>query len=241
MVKTAGRWNRLCVLLLLPAFLPVEVRADLYTAGFARISSNSTADLEGQLFVDITNDGYEATNQVLFRFRNEKIAGWVPSSICDVYFDDGSLLGIATLIDMDNGGDPGVQFSVGANPSELPNASSASPPFVTTVGFSADSDPAVQPNGVAPGEWLGIVFDLQPGKNFQSVIDALLGVGLTSPGADGGLRIGIHVQGLPGNNNNDGESDSYVNTPAEFVPVPGAVVLVLLGLSAAGLKLRRFA
>jgi len=56
-------------------------------------------------------------------------------------------------------------------------------------------------------------------------------MGLNSPKTVGSLRIGIHVQGF------DGEgSESFVNTP-----VPGAVLLGLLGLGAGWLKLRKSA
>ena len=61
-------------------------------------------------------------------------------------------------------------------------------PFVTTLGFSADSDPPVQSLGVNPGESLGIIFDLQPGGTFADVVGEL---------ASGALRIGIHVNVLP--------------------------------------------
>jgi hypothetical protein len=64
-----------------------------------------------------------------------------------VYFDDGSLLSIAIIINS-----IGVSFSQFASPGNLPAASNAAPPFVTTAGFSADSDSPVQPNGVNPGE-----------------------------------------------------------------------------------------
>ncbi|MFP3326110.1 hypothetical protein R0K05_23955, partial [Planococcus sp. SIMBA_160] len=77
----------------------------------------------------------------------------------------------------------------------------------TSAGFLADSDPAVQPNGVNPGETLGVIFDLQTGLGYQDVVDAIA-LSQTNPSADltGGLRIGIHVQGFTG-----GGSESFVN------------------------------
>ena len=223
--KTDWRSSRLCVLLLLLVSLPGAVRADLSsTYGFARISNNGAVDVGPQLLVDvISNDAYAAANQVLFKFRNE---GPVASSICDVYFDDGTLLGMAGVIDSS-----GTSFSQGARPRDFPGGAALSPAFETTADFSADSDSPPQPNGVNPGEWVGIIFNLKPGKTFASVIEAI-GLGLSNPWDENSLRIGIHVQGLPDND----ESDLFLHAP-----VPTAVLLGLLGLGAAGLKLRRFA
>ena len=80
-----------------------------------------------------------------------------------------------------------------------------SPKAVTPAWPVANVAPA-QPNGVNPGESLGIVFDLIGGQAFADTIAAL---------ADGGLRIGIHVQGFE-----DGGSESFVNNgPTE----PGTI------------------
>ena len=181
--------------------------------GFDCISDNLAGDCaigEAQLSVDVSDPG---GSQVLFTFTN---SGPDASSITDVYFDDGALLGIAAIIN----DPPDVVFSVPATPSNLPSANSASPPFVTTAGFSADSDPPPQPNGVNPGESLGIVFDLIGGLTFADVLADL---------ADGSLRIGIHVQGFATGGSeslvNDGPAfcgDGIPNQPEETCEPPGA-------------------
>jgi hypothetical protein len=175
--------------------------------GFDCLTNNIAGDCaigEAQLFVDVTDAG---GGQVSFLFTN---TGADLSSITDVYFDDGTLLGIATIDES-----AGVSFSQGASPPDLPGGAEASPPFQVTAGFLADSDPPAQPSGVNPGEWLEIVFDLGGGGTFADVLAEL---------TDGTLRIGIHVQGYQ-----SGGSESLINVP---VPEPGTIALIGLGLAA---------
>ena len=209
------------------AFLAAPAMADLY--GFYCITNNNPTNAaigEAQLTVDVTSYG---TNQVLFTFLN---AGPQPSSITDVYFDDGTLLAIAALIDEDeNGGLAGVDFTQDSletvHPPDLPGGESVSPEFDVTEYFKADSDTPPPTNGVNPEEYLGIIFNLQTGKTFADVLDDL---------ASGALRIGIHVQAI----GTSGNSEAFINNPS-VVPVPGAVLLGMLGLGVAGVKLRKYA
>lgn len=195
---------------LLVAVGPVQAG---FTLGFNNITNNNVANAaagEAQLSVEVNAFG----NQVDFIFRN---VGPAASSITDVYFDDGppnTLLSIASVI---NG--PGVSFSQGASPGNLPGGNNASPPFQTTVGFSADSNPPVQPNGVNPGEEVTIRFNLVSGKSFADVQNAI------TQGGASGLRVGIHVQGFAG-----GGSESFVNDGPQAVPAPSGIVLALSGL-----------
>jgi hypothetical protein len=185
--------------------------------GFDNITNNSAVDAaigEAQLFIEVTDPG---GSQVLFTFLN---IGSDASSITDVYFDDGSLDGIASI---DNS-DPGVSFSQGVSPGDLPGGNTISPPFVVTEELLADSEPPVQANGVNPGESLGIFFDLQFDQNFSEVINELFA---------STLRVGIHVQGFDG-----GGSESFVNDPNP-IPEPATMLLVgsgLIGLAGIGRK-----
>jgi hypothetical protein len=174
----------------LAAFL-AATPASAVTLGFYCITNNLAADCatgEAQMSVDVSDLG---GGQVSFLFSN---AGPNASSITDIYFDDGTLLGIASV----NSG-PGTDFAQGASPPNLPGGESISPPFETTTGFLADSEPPVQPNGANPGEWVEIVFDLAGGGTFADVLAEL---------TNGDLRIGIRVQGYAG-----GGSESLVNVP----------------------------
>jgi hypothetical protein len=208
------------VLLAMAAVMLLPLAANAVMYGFSNITNNNAGDAaigEAQLFVDVTASG----TGVLFTFGN---TGPAASSITDVYFDDGTLLALTTIF---NG--PGVIFSQGASPGNLPGGNTVTPPFVTTAGFSADSNPPAQPNGVNPGESLGIFFTLQGTSDFDSVL-AALGLG----GATGGLRIGIHVQGF-----DSGGSESFINNPREGfpnpIPVPPTVWLMGSGLVGLGL------
>jgi len=203
------------------------VWADTFTC----ITNNAPTNCdigEAQLTWDAFAEG---TNQVRFRFSN---AGPLASSITDVYFDDGSLLGIANVI---NGS--GVDFSQGASPGDLPGGNTVG--FAATAGFTADSNPPTQPNGVNPGEVLDIIFDLLPGLDFQDVLDAI------ALGSDpGGLRIGIHVQGFENDGSesftNGGDDQTDLADLADVVnPVPEPSTALLMGpcLIALGLWMRR--
>lgn len=190
------------------------------TLDFFCITGNKAGDCAigvSQLSVAVTDPG---NDQVLFTFFN---IGGDQSTISEIYFDDGTLLGIAAI---DNS-DPNVSFSQDATPPDLPGGNSISPAFNVTAGFLADADNPAPKWGVSPGESVGILFALQTGGSFFDVLDDL---------ETGELRIGLHVINFA----NDG-SESFVNNPGggppTVIPVPAAVWLLgsgLLGLVALG-------
>lgn len=153
------------------------------------------------LYVEVS----EVEGQAGFTFYNESL---INSSIARIYFDGGSLSGIADITE-----GTGTSFSQSATPSNLPGVKPLEPPFVTTAGFSIGSDAPRPHSGVNPGEWVQITFDLINGGSFQSMIDEL---------DTGVLRIGVHIIALP-----DGSSESAI-----AVPEPATICLFGLGVLA---------
>ena len=141
-------------------------------------------------------------NQVDFTFYNDSL---VSSAIASIYYDDDSLLGAATI---NNG--PGTLFNQYAKPGNLPAGKTLEPSFTTAGGLSFDSEPAPPKNGINPGEWVRITFDLINGGTFESLINKLNA---------GQIRMGTHIIALP-----DGSSESSVN-----VPEPAAFCLLAAG------------
>jgi hypothetical protein len=183
------------------------------TYSFECITNNKANDAatgEAQLLVTASDVGGNNTH---FNFIN---TGPVACSITDVYFDDdASVLSAIAMID---NSDPGVSFSQLASPGNLPGGNTVVPAFITTLGFSADSNPPIVANGVNPYESLGIIFEMQSGSTFDDIINSI---------NTGNLRIGIHVQGFY-----CGGSESFINNGV--IPAPGAFILGSIGVSLIG-------
>lgn len=240
--STSRNIRSFCLLLGLVAFLSAEARAEMYSPGWGWtvVENNSgiAATIAEQLSVDLADAGLngDGKHQVLFTFTN---AGPEPSSITRIYFENGPLLELATIFDVDYipapyDGLDGVDFDSDPNPANMPGGNSLYPKFAATAALSVGAEPKVKPNGIGPGEHLELLYTLADSKTIDDVIAALnLGFATPNPGASNSLRIGMHIQGVGA----DGEfSDTLLLTP-----IPGSVFLGLLGMGIAGVKLRRFA
>lgn len=212
---TSRGWERILFKhLVLAGLLAAAATAQAQTYGFDCVTGNAAANcVAGETQIRVVLGSTVAT-QARFTFTN---VGPAALAITDVYFDDGTLLGIAAV-----SGSSGVSFSPFASPGNLPGGNAIG--FQTTAGFSADSDPPVQPNGVNPGESLSILFDLQPGRSFAEIAGDL---------ASGALRIGVHAQGYA-----NGGSESFVNLLSP-VPEASSVLSMAAALGVLGLALRR--
>ena len=170
---------------------------------------------ETRLFVDVVDIG---GGQVQFDFRN---VGPEQMVIKEVYFDDGSILALASVV---NG--PGTFFVqdeiTPTSPGDLPAGNNLNPAFETTGFFSADApNSGLGGDGVDPGEQVGIVFSLKDAQTYSDVLSDL-DDGLT-------LRIGIHVGAFA-----DDDSQTFVNNGRTTIPAPGAILLGSIGMCSVG-------
>lgn len=190
---------------------------------FNRITNNSPYNPERQLTVEVNAAG---PNQVDFTFRN---SGPFWCGISDIFFDDGTLLGISQIIDSGLL----VSFHRGASPGNLPGGATLD--FQTTQGFSADSDWPDQIFAIHPGEWLTIRFNLINGQTYEDTLDAIE-LGLAQGGVEGSLRIGLQVRsGLLGL-----VCDSFVNGgQIRAIPLPTAAAMSAVGLGLVARRRRR--
>ncbi len=178
--------------------LPSLCGATIYQFEIFTNNGNFNDDPGINIYMDVDNGDSIAE----FTFYNDST---VQSTITNIYFDDGTLIG-ATL-GIING--PGTLFAEDG-PTNLPGGN--------IIGFDADREfniGATQPppdngiNNIGPGEWVTIEFDLV-GGTLQDVLDEL---------NSGALRVGVHIQDFT-----DGSSESAVN-----VPEPATICLFGLG------------
>jgi hypothetical protein len=182
------------------------------TYEFSKLTNNNLENIGTQLSVAVSDDGL-LPGQVSFTFWNDV---GIPASITEIYFADGTLLGIASITQSS-----GVTFSQSSRltPPNLPGGDTLAVPFVATQAFSLDMG-QVTANGVNTGlEWVTITFDLLDGQTYWDTIAAL---------GDGSLRIGVHARAI----GEAGGSDAYL------VP-DGGTTLTLLGVALVGLGVLR--
>jgi hypothetical protein len=83
----------------------------------------------------------------------------------------------------------------------------------------------VSKNGISPGEWVSITFNLTEGVDLKNVVDQLdMGVG---------LRIGAHLISLP-----DGSSESAA-TGVTAITAPEPASITSMGISALSLLYKK--
>ena len=139
-----------------------------------------------------------------FTFHNESI---LQSSISGIYFDNGSLGEISSII---NG--PGTNFGEDFPGSgKLPAGMLLDPAFEADISVGAIAAPPHNGiNSLMLDEWVRVSFDLAPGGTFEGIVGEL---------DSGQLRIGIRIIDLP-----DGSSETAI-----LVPEPATIILLGLG------------
>ena len=214
------------LVLALVAILPAQARAELFDfAALTNYSGDSDAIAE-QLVVNVTDTG-PGSGDVFFSFYNNwdpiTLSQIVPDAdgpigvITNIFFMDGDLLGNGYVA-----GDSGATVAFTAGGTSLPTDLQGL--GFTSALFTATAEPPRPTNGVGfyPDygvEYVTIGFDLLGGADIEGIFSAL---------RDQSLLIGLHVQAI-------GEYSDWFVTP-----LPGAVILGLLGLGIASWKLRRF-
>jgi hypothetical protein len=245
--------KRLVFMALVSGLLAVGARAAMYDPTWEWTFNDNNSGVAGTvasyLSVDVVAGPTEGTVDFIFSNFSDQ-ASAVDAAvigtpvITEIYFEDGTLLNLATIFDVDfDATYTGLDFEPPPTPAKLPGFNK----FWTTAQFSVDADngnetPDGNANGIGPGESLTLRYTLQNNLGFADVISAIgLGFDATEyyestplpriTQVEGDLRIGIHVRGVGEGSN---FSEGFLLTP-----VPGAVLLGMLGLSVAGLMLRK--
>lgn len=199
------------------------------TYHFTRITSNGSQNPASQFSVDVVGAAANSTS-VSFYFHN---SGPIASAISEIYFDDGTLLSLSSVINSVVG-TTSFNNDGSSNPGNLPAGNSLTPQFTASAGFSTDAqgNPSL---GLNPGETMAMVFALQTGRTYTDTV-AFLNTGINAPTGVNDLRIGLHVRAI----GNEGNSESFVtwggNPP---VPEPAEFALAALGVIGLGFGYRR--
>ena len=184
------------------------VKSLLAVAGVAAVSAVSAAPASAFSFSNIAGgdtvgDAYESNfnfnvvdqgDRVLFNIYHLVNPATPNSFIRQVFFDDNNYLSDPRP-NIDNFGT--VDFTGGASNAQLPQGGNN---FTTDYAFSRQVPG--NGNGIQGGEKLGVSFQ----GNYANVFNAV---------NSGALKLGIHVQALPG-----GASDSYISSNTQDTPEP---------------------
>lgn len=187
------------------AFSVVQAAEAGVVYSFQGLTFNNAANTaigEAQLSLEVSQVG---ADKVEFKFSN---TGPAAAVITQAYWEDGAGV-LASIDSIANGA--GVDFKTGAAPGHLPGSN----PHINDFKVSA-KNPAPT-NGVNPGEFVKVVFNLVNTKSFN---DVLAGINLDL------LKIGVHVQSY-----RNGGSESFV-VGGNVVPTPAAAGMgfALMGL-----------
>jgi len=242
----AGAGPALGVVVAVAATLPVSADPILFRQVLV---DNTAPDVTSALRAEVNAGNQirlangQMRNSVVFTFSVLQNSVAPNMFIGGVFFDDGALMGIDSF-----SGTGVVDFERVNGNGALPQGTNLNPDFEPSRGFTARFDGGAA-NGVQAGESLSIRFALLEGMDFNSVL-ASLNQGLNlNPNVDAdlqplNLRIGVHIQGLPG----QAGSDSYVNTTGtggggggNAVPLPGVVWGGIALLGGAMMRRRRLA
>ena len=190
--------------------------ASAATIAFTCITNNSSTC--SNYASQITGTGtLDTTNNTL----TVSILNGTTGSITDLYVDAPGTGTGYTFAGFIENPDASVNFSESGAPPDLNGGNSISPQFDSNFDFHSLSQPIGQVfNGAGFGETIGFVFSLSDAAEAALINDFL----------DGDLRIGFHIQSLPG-----GFSEAMVNAPTNLsvnllnTPVPEPATMLLLG------------
>ncbi|GAB4369435.1 MAG: hypothetical protein Kow00121_09360 [Elainellaceae cyanobacterium] len=203
---------------------------NIFTANGSPADGQSGAtDSYAQYFgFDVLNT---SATQVTFKIYNNTpttspIGTTTTPTITDIFFDQSDALssylsGIVSATGSNNT----VQYSTKSCTGNTgPGNNGCNFPQGNNINWDTDfvalaSNPSVQ-NGVDPTESVSILFNLATGRNYQDVLNAIA--------STTNLRVGIHVQELPG-----GASDSFVSVPTPAL-LPG-----LIGMGVAAMRKKK--